>query len=314
MFVIKLAISFVLCCACSVAQVYGPILGYLTEAGKTVRPVLGVPGASHIGDSLNFPTLSLAAASPRQDYVLGVEAESTNLVLVTLNDSAIHGIENARPNATRIIPSPSSETVAVFFNDTKTVQVLTGLPHATNVVYEFQVPDEVGVIAVNSDGSSVLYSVPEGDRDGLFGRSNSGEIQKLGTAGKISALAFAAAGADAAVADSAAQEILLVRNGALERLAGEREGILNPSAVAFSPRGVLVANEGTQSVGLLPLDGGMPQFTACDCTAKLLRTLSPDIFQLTERTKETIYIFDGRLDEGKVWFIPAKLPSPEGER
>jgi hypothetical protein len=105
--------------------------------------------------------------------------------------------------------------------------------------------------------------------------------------------------------------VLLIRGGAVERLAGEREGILNPAAVAFSTRGVLVVNEGTGSVGLLPLDGGMPRFTACECTAKLLRKLSRDIFQLTENTEETVYILDGRLDEAKVWFVPTKLPDPE---
>jgi hypothetical protein len=291
--------------------VYGPVLGYLTEAGKAIRPVLGVPGAAHIGDSLNLPAFALASASPEQDYLLGVEQESRNLVLVTLRDFAIQGIENARPNATRIVPSPSNNTAAVYFKDTATIQVLTGLPHAAKVEYEFQVPDEIGVMAVNSDGSSVLYSTAEGEREGLFSRTGSGEIQRLGSAGKVAALAFAPSSSDAAVTDSAAQEVLLIRGGAVERLAGEREGILNPAAVAFSTRGVLVVNEGTGSVGLLPLDGGMPRFTACECTAKLLRKLSRDIFQLTENTEETVYILDGRLDEAKVWFVPTKLPDPE---
>jgi hypothetical protein len=267
-----------------------------------------------MGDSLNLPSLALATASPRQDYVLGVDAESTNLVLVTLSDLEIHGIENARPNATRIIPSPSSETVAVYFKDTATVQVLTGLPNATNVVYEFQVPDEIGAIAVNSDGSNVLYAVAEGERDGLFLRTSSGETQKLGAAGKAAALAFSPSGSDAIVADSGAQEVLLVRGGALELLAGERDGIQNPAAVAFSPRGVLVANEGTKSVGLIPTDRGVPQYVACECTPKLLNTLSPGVFQLTENGDGPVWIFDIRPDEAKLWFIPAKVAESEGAR
>jgi hypothetical protein len=148
----------------------------------------------------------------------------------------------------------------------------------------------------------------------LFLRTSSSDTQKLGAAGKIAALAFSSSGSDAVVADSGAQEVLLVRAGALELLAGEQDGILNPAAVAFSPRGVLVANEGTKSVGLLPSDRGVPQYIACECTPKLLNTLSPGVFQLTENGDGPVWIFDIRPEEAKLWFIPAKVAEPEGER
>jgi len=55
------------------SQIRGPQLGYVFDESQGIlRPILGVPGASRLGDSLSLGvSLTLAEISPKQDYALG---------------------------------------------------------------------------------------------------------------------------------------------------------------------------------------------------------------------------------------------------
>lgn len=319
MFPKTLALSLVLGTGLSLAQdseLRGPVVGYLTSANASVRPVLGIPGASLIGDPIGLPVaLSVAAISPRQDYIIGAAAEDRRTVLLRLTgpDRAPQSIENARVGITRIIASPESSTLALYFKDTAIVQVLTGLPDQAKVIYEFEVPDAVGLIAVSADGSRVLYSVSANEQDAVFLRENGGDTVRVAAVRKAAALAFDHAGSSFAIADSQANEILVSRGGSLERLAGEREGILAPSAIAFSSRGVLAGSAGNKSVALIPADGTPIQFTSCGCTPESLDAIGSGIYQLTAAAKGTVYVYDESKPEPAIWFIPALLEASAGD-
>jgi hypothetical protein len=298
------------------SELRGPVMGYLADANGSVRPLLGIPGAALIGRPLDLPvSLSVAAVSPKQDYVIGSTAQDRRTVLIRLagTDRSPQSIENARAGITRIIASPAGGTVALYFKDTAVVQVLTGLPDAPKVSYEFEVPDEVGAIAVSADGERVLYAVTGQDTGAVFLRASSGELTRMAGVRSASALAFSENGPDIAIADAAANEVWIGHGGALQRLAGEREGIVAPGAVAFSPRGILVASAGNKAVALVPQDGSAIRFTACPCTPDSLSLLGNGMFQLTASAKGTIYVFDAGAAEPAVWFIPALVEANAGD-
>src|SRR2546421_9030504 len=54
----------------------GPVLGFIPDAGGTaIRPVLGIPGASILGERLEL-TVDIRGAliSPKQDYAISYRA------------------------------------------------------------------------------------------------------------------------------------------------------------------------------------------------------------------------------------------------
>ncbi len=302
------AISFVICALLCLGQdslLRGPVMGYLTEAG-TIRAVLGIPGASLMGEALKLPTrLASATVSPKHDYILGIAAEGGNLVLSPMDGTGIRAIENARSNATLIALNVSGDGAAVYFSDTGVIQILAGLPNEARVTYEFEAVGDVSALAVSADLLTVLYASHETGSDALFVRNAAGETHRAGTAGKAAAIAFSLSGLQAAVADSAHSQILLLRDGALQSIAGEREGISTPMAVAFSKRGLLVANAGKPSIASVPLDGSPVKFTACACAPKLLVAWGDGLFQISEAAGGPVFVFDSNTAEGAVWFIPA---------
>jgi hypothetical protein len=62
----------------------GPVLGFVAErSGSFVRPILGIPGASILGEPLELGSeVRIVAISPRQDYAIAVRTEDKQFVLI----------------------------------------------------------------------------------------------------------------------------------------------------------------------------------------------------------------------------------------
>ena len=68
------------------SQITGPVSGYIFDsAARGLRPVLGMPGASLLGDPLDFglPLTSVSVA-PRQDAALVTATDGVALETVAL--------------------------------------------------------------------------------------------------------------------------------------------------------------------------------------------------------------------------------------
>jgi hypothetical protein len=300
------------------SQIRGPQLGYVfDESQGMLRPILGVPGASRLGDSLSLGvSLTLAEISPKQDYALGVTQGDGKLVLVILGEgdqpSSVQTIESVGPGASHVSLSSEGKSAAVLFPESKSLRILRGLPDSPLLAGEIDLrlagfPE---ALALDNEGKLVLLSVPEpqGSRISVYSRETG--LQSLGIFGKVSALKLSA-DRQALVADRESHEVSLIHDllgGAQRiRLAAREDGIHDPVAVAFSreERRVFVANAGSRSIASFSLDGGPTALTFCDCAPTTLERLNGDgVFRLTGLSEKPLLMFEASASENRILFVP----------
>src|SRR5688572_25762997 len=170
------------------SQIRGPRLGYVFDQSQGIlRPILGVPGASRLGDPLNLEvSLTLAEISPKQDYGLGITQGEGKLVLVTFGEgdqaSSVQAIESLGPGASHITLSGEGRSAAVLFPESQSLRILSGLPEKPELAGEVDLrlvgfPEAV---ALDDDGKLVILSVSEnqGSRISLYSRETG--LQSLG--------------------------------------------------------------------------------------------------------------------------------------
>src|SRR6266545_1404487 len=173
----------------------GPVSGYLFDAdARTVRPVLGIPGAATVGQPLDFGfDLKLAAVAPSQDYL--VAAGSAGRVrLVRLGGTAAAQDFDALHGAPgRIVFSPRG-SAALLVND-GTADVYAGLPGAPALARTLRLPATPSALAVSDDAGLVF-----GVFDGVLSLAGaSAEWTPLPGVGEVSLAAFAPSSRNAAL-------------------------------------------------------------------------------------------------------------------
>ena len=301
------------------SQIRGPQLGYVFDKGSGIlKPILGVPGASRLGDPLDLAVnLTLAEVSPKQDYALAVtQGEGGKLVLIRFGEadqpSSVLTIESAGPGASHITLSSEGKSAAVLFPESQSLKILSGLPEAPLLAGEvdLRLAGLPEALALDDEGKLVILAVSEnqGSRISVYSRETG--LQSLGILGKVSALKFSA-DRNVLVADRESHEVSLIHDvlgGAQRiRLAAREDGIHDPVAVAFSKdqRRVFVANAGSGSVASLSLEGEPVALTFCDCTPTALGKLDGDgVFRLTELSEKPLLMFEAGAIENRVLFVP----------
>ncbi len=112
-------------------RVEGPVTGYVFDGqAQVLRPVLGIPGASVLGDPVNLGAgLASGAVSPRLDSVIAVATDGT-FHIYTLNAGAASEVPaNGIPFVPeRVVFSPTGSAAALYGGGR--IQVVTGLPGA----------------------------------------------------------------------------------------------------------------------------------------------------------------------------------------
>ncbi len=161
----RLALFAVLAASSCWAQISTPVLGYLPVESR-VRVMHGIPAAGQVREFLNLDReLGMITGSPRQDYLLGVDA--TGAVDVVIPGNVGRAIQGASPNPDAIVVSPRGMAAALIFTNQNRVQVITGLPGSPVV-------NEVGAVidayrAVSDDGTFQSAASPLA----FFNRSDS---------------------------------------------------------------------------------------------------------------------------------------------
>jgi hypothetical protein len=183
----------------------GPVAGYVFDkAARSLRPVLGLPGASLLGNPINWSyPVEQAFIAPKLDSSVGVTAEGAfrlfRLRDGTATDLAVGGLAPAGSSYSAAY-SPSGSSVALHAGNS--VQLVSGLPDAPAVAGNVDVT-AAGVpsgLAVSDDASTLLVSANNSIR--LF--ESYTDMGKLIDTAPGALVAFAAGGHDAAVADAGA--------------------------------------------------------------------------------------------------------------
>ena len=301
------------------SQIRGPQLGYVFDQSQGVlRPILGVPGASRLGDPLPLEVpLALAEISSKQDYALGVTQGDGKLVLVTFGEgdqpSSVQTIESLGLGASHITLSGEGKSAAVLFSESQSLRILSGLPEKPQVTGEvdLRLAGFPEASALDDDGKLVILSVSEnqGSRISLY--SHETGLQSLGIFGKVSALKLST-DQQVLIADRATQEVVLIRDvlGAAQRIriAAREDGIDDPVALDFSRdrKRVFVANAGSGTVTGLDLRGGPPVVTACRCEPTTLKRLEGNsVFRITELSEKPFMLLESTPEGDRILFVPA---------
>src|SRR5215475_1337676 len=110
----------------------GPILGFApNSAGSEIRPILGIAGASRLGERLPLDTnIHGAIVSSKQDYAIAVRTTDARPVVVRLTGD-VPGT-TAGPvvdiAADQMGISTTGSAAAIYNNESKSIQVVGGLP------------------------------------------------------------------------------------------------------------------------------------------------------------------------------------------
>jgi hypothetical protein len=305
------------------STVAGPVAGFVFDgSARVLRPIQGVPGASLLGDAVNFGfALAAVYVSPRQDSAFVVGADNS-LHLFRLNSGAVAevGLGNLAGVPQTVVFSPSGTAAALFAMGK--ARVLTGLPNAPALAGTVAVPDSgqvtarpgrtspgrtpIGPLALSDDGAYLL-TVAQGSVRLL---NSQGENRSLVLAGPDAFVAFGPGGHDAAVMDPVAG-LTLLRDAAgaasPQVLATPGGGLIDPVGLAFSQDAatLYVASGTAQSVTAFNLAaGGSRSAIGCACTPSILVPMGK-LFRLNDLGRGPLWLLDTGGGNPRMVFVPA---------
>jgi DNA-binding beta-propeller fold protein YncE len=291
----------------------GPRLGFVYDhAVKSVRPILGIPGAATLGQPVESGLdLRKIAMSPMQDYVLATEGEHNQVVVLATNRTPLVAVavQGADRGPDQLSISAGGTAAALYYKGGNHILVISGLPAAPRISERLYLSagQAPSALAVSDDGQTLLAGIA----DSVYWVSPSGEVPILRGLHKIVSIALGS-NHTALVADGVANQIHRVQNvtTAVEPdvVAGPKQGIAAPIAVAMSQDGkrAFVANSKSGTVAILDLQAKteLAQLS-CQCTPTGLDRLSgADVFRLTEPLNGPMWVLDGAAHQSRIVFVP----------
>jgi WD40 repeat protein len=306
--------------------VTGPSLGFTSEAhGTAIRSIIGIPGASALGNRIPLDIhITAAAISPKQTFALAVRTEDAQLVLVDLRGSApVIASIDAKSRVESIAFSPGGSVAALYGHQTRTVQVIGNLPDAPELIQEFdvsQIPGSFRNVAVSDDGSSVLFSVAGADKVSIWVLDATGAQWPV-QAEQPTAAAFFPQSSDAIVADTATQSAFIIKDvrhaASLVPLVTNENGLGSFAAVSASPDGqsVYLADRLSGTIAVVDMATRRAVTLSCDCQASAFNRLKgSSVFRLTEASREPMLVLDASSAEPRIVIVPPRASDEEGQQ
>jgi hypothetical protein len=295
--------------------VHGPTLGFAPNStGSVIWPVLGISGASMLGDRLIFDTnVHGAIISARQDYALAIRNDDGRAVLINLTGDApalnvIPGLDFA---ADLLAISPTGSAAAIYNNDSKRVQVIRGLPDAPELIYQFDASASSGgqaaQMAVSDDGTIVLVKSVADTDVGFWGFDASGAWWRIAL-DRPSAAAFFANSHDAVVADDASQTVFVIgdiaRTGIQVPLIFAAENFI-AVAVSADNRQVFTADSNTGNVLVVDVATQTSVTLSCNCRLTgLSRLKGSSMLRLNEPSEDVMGVLDASSGNPRIFVTP----------
>ena len=302
--------------AMGAAQVHGslsgPVLGYVFDPNAgSLRPVRGILGSATVGTPVDSGvTLSQVLTLDAVHAIASTDA-SPQLVVLSMNTgpSSNVTIPGIPANPTRAAASLRGTSAAFYYAGAEQVRIVAGLPKEPRYVAELQVDRPLTHMAVNDDGTLLVYAASGPDGEALYAWTASGGSPRfLTSAVSISGIAITRDG-DAIVTDRGTNEVFAIwgaSGGAVRGLLADvRDGVSNPMGVALSSLNrIYVANAGTDTAVVLDSSGHFLKAEQCSCTISGLYPLRDSVFRLTDGIGQTIFLLDASTAEERILFVP----------
>ncbi|MGH9631067.1 MAG: hypothetical protein ACRD7E_22395 [Bryobacteraceae bacterium] len=297
----------------------GPVAGFvLDSAAGSLRPILGTPGSTTLGQPVESPFRFRLAVFPRgQKYALAAAEGQPFLMRINLDrpSDAPLMINGADAQVDALSLSAGGDVAALYRKSDRSLQILSGLntsPQAGARLDAAMIPGDVKSLAISEDGRLVLIGIVHESGGSVWGMGTEGEPPRmLMRVSEPSALAFVPGTYDALIADAGGNAVHLLRNAAGNGLpvvlADASSGVAEPAAVLASADGsrAFIANTGTRSVLIAHLSGTSSTIHSCDCAPSALQPLrSPSAFLLTSLSSGKLWLLDAYESEPRIFFVP----------
>jgi hypothetical protein len=287
-----------------------PSTGFVfDQSTHALRQIQGIPGAALVGTPVDFG-LSVTAAwvAPRLDSAFVLAADGQTHLFRLSSDAPAERAVDSLGAPSNVVFSPSGTAAALY--SPGSVQVIKGLPDSpaaapairlrANPRSRRQLPE---TLAISDDGAYILYS--SGGPIELI--AVAGNTRQVMESGDGAVAAFAPAGHDAAIVNSA--KLILYQDIAGAATERSFAGIAAPSALAFSPdsQKLLVASATGHAVTAVLVATGDASSLTCDCAPSALVPMGA-VFRLNELGSGPLWLLDPSSDRGLV-FVPAPAPA-----
>ncbi len=319
--------------------IYGPLSGFAFDgATRTLRPIVGVPGAAYLGAPL-AASLDFASISPNGALAL-VESQARLFLLRRLQTGRpVWLLLDASGRTDRVAWSPDSTAAAVYSAATGRLRLWTGLngappapvaqlsprlalrgvrpgaeslPPRVDLAELAPLGGTVSALAVDSTGE-VLVGITGEASGGLYRVSPGRPPALLAAMAQPSGIALLDSG-DLLIADRGRQEILKVRSYRgqpdVSLFAGPGHGLRDPVALAVLPqsRVLVVAGAAERQLSWFDLDTGLLT-ASVDLDfqpSRLAPSGAESVFLLNARTAaaDTLHLLAAGA-EPAVYFVPA---------
>ena len=294
-----------------VAVSSGPQLGYAWNAkDETLRPILGVPGSSQVGQSVVPAGAYVAGAGSASGMALLVGTDQ-QVYRMTLPGGTPAQIGATAAPGTTIRLSPSGTAALLYVPGTTAATVVTKLSATGATVRPISLPAAI-VDGAASDAGSAAAMLQTAGGVSVDLLAASGLAQPLRTIGGDGGLSFAGTSEDLLVADSAANSLTLIRTASTTPtpVALATGTLLKaPVAVAASRNEnfATVANGGESSVVRIDLTGASaPLRVVCPAQPAVVAALAGNgVFRFNELGTAPVWMADVTTPHFGMLFILA---------
>jgi hypothetical protein len=294
------------------ASALGPQLGYLwMPSSQTLLPILGIAGASQIGQSVVPAGTYINAAASATANLAVLQASDGSLYLMALPTGSPISLGVNLPAGAKIRLSPLATAALVFTPGASSASLITGLPSAARV-QTVAAPAAIADAAVSDSGAVSLESTHSISVTALNGTAVTLAI--IGAPGGISFIPGTTHD-DLLFADSASNTLTLIRSttsGPSSQTISATGLLQSPSAVGVSGSGrwALVINSGSQSAVRVNLSSLATTAIACACQPTLAEPLADDgAFRVTSLATGPNWLMKAASATPNTLFIPA-VPTP----
>ena len=300
-----------------VASAKGPQLGYLwVDSDKTLRPILGVAGASQVGQSVVPAGVYIGATASATAGIAVLQDATGAFDLMTLPSGSPASLNVSLPAGARIRLSPGAATALLYTPGASSASLVTGLL-STPAIHAINAPGAIVDSAVSDTGAiSFEYALASSFAVGVMPLG--GISSPIASVKSTGGLNFLPGKDDLLYADAAANSLTLVRsatNAPSASVIQTAQLLQTPSAVGVSGSGrwALVVNSaaasGSQNLVRVDLNTLASAPVNCSCKPTLVSTLADDgAFRVTDAVTGPNWIVDAAPATPRMLFIPA-LPA-----
>lgn len=287
------------------ARLAGPVSGFLFDPqARAVRPILGVPGASYLGEAA-IAGLDYASISPSGRLAVAVRGDSAVLIRGLGGERLEELVLEGAGGATRVAWSAGSSAVALW-SDAGWVEAWSGLDSAPQRTLRAE-PGPLAAVAIPEGGRSLVAATRAG---AVLLIEEGAALRVLLELERPSALALD--GNRLFVADAARNEILSIGNyldgGGAQHFAGASGGVEDPAALAVSPDRKLLFVAGRSARSLAAYDlatAALAGAAALDFEPTRLERFSESLFALTAGGESGPFQVLDSARSLAVYFVPA---------